>query len=337
MLATLAMQAGRAMLAKSRFALLALAAAPLAAKTPYLWRAYAFSPVDRANLRLYGALALVAVALAIGVVVRTATVSAKDATSAVPQRHVAAGIVVLAASVALYAIGIVRDINAIQLFAGVGILLAAAWCAFGARAAALFAPAALFAVLAIPGAMHWLHNAPAAFSLAAPTQKPFAPEFSADSRGGMVGCELAPSPEFTRFFRTSRARRFMYADRAGRVTVIAVEVGDDIHEIHPASHCLRSGGWRVESERLFKAGMTGDGFLEVNEIVANAFDGRMLVWVWYSNDYDSTGNFLNFRRLYSPDGHWRTYQVATAFDDTPDAPAAAQRRLRNFLGLEEVK
>ena len=54
----------------ARLALFALSAVPLVVKAPYLWRAWAHSPLDRAHLNLYGALALVAICAAIAVLRR---------------------------------------------------------------------------------------------------------------------------------------------------------------------------------------------------------------------------------------------------------------------------
>ena len=303
--------------------MLAIAALPLAFKAPYLWKAWTSSPLDRARLELYGLISLVAVAAGAAAFRRLRCDSRSGGT-------VPAIFVGLAAAV--FAIGVIHDVNAIQLIAGVGILWSAGWLLFGGMAAGLFAPAALFAVLAVPGTLHWMQSASAAFVLA--PLEPVAPEFSADSQPGMLGRELPPSPGFTRFFKTSSARQFIYANPSNSVAVLAVTVGDDIHEIHPATHCLRSAGWMVVSEKLSVMERPDGGSLEVDEAVVESFDSRMLVWIWYSCDDASTGSFLNFRRMYSGAARWRAYQIATLLaDGDTDAIDDARDRMRIFLGL----
>ena len=308
--------------ARNRFALLAIAAVPLAAMAPYLWRAWVSSPIDRANLKLFGTLSLVAVAVGL--------VAYRRLRPAIRSGGLMAA-AFFAVAVFMFFLGVNRDVNAIRLVAGVCILLSVVWGLFGNVAAGLFAPAALFAILAVPGTLYWMRNAPSLFATAPCAA--FAPEFTADSQEGMLGRELPPSPGFTRFFRTSSARQFTYANPSNSVSVLAVSVGDNIHEIHPATHCLRSSGWRVASEKLFRMQHPKGGEFEVDEAVVESFDGRMLVWVWYSSDEASTGSFLNFRRMHTAAGRWRTYQVATALGDGSDALADARRRLEMFIGL----
>ena len=309
----------------ARSALIALAAVPLAVKAPYLWRAWVSSPIDRAHLKLYGILSLCAVAVAVFLLRRMRG----DCQRVWPPAVVR--LLSLVAFALLYVVGVVRDVNAIQLIAGIGIVWSAGWLLFGRAAAGLFAPAAVLAVLAVPGTLYWMRNVSTAFALT--PHDPFTPEFTVSSQKGMLGRAVPPSPGFTQFFRTSRANQYVYANPSNCVTVLAVEVGDDIHEIHPATHCLRSGGWRVESEEVVQVGHPNGGILEVDEAVVESFNGRMLVWIWYSSDTVSTGSFLHFRRMYSEQSRWRTYQVATALGAGADAIAVGRERMRRFLGL----
>ena len=304
-----------------RFAILAAAAAPLAAMVPYLWRAWETSPVDRAHLKFFGVLALIAVAAGCAVFRRLRF--------AIRPGGVAAA-AFFAVAVLMFALGVYRDVNAIKLLAGVCILWSAAWGLFGHVAAGIFAPAALLAFLAVPGTLYWLQNA--SFAFAPPPCAAFTPEFTEDSQNGMLGRELQPTADFSRFFRTSSARQFMYATPSNSIWVLAVRVGDNIHEIHPATHCLRSAGWRVESEKLFRMRHPAGGEFEVDEAVVESLDGKMLVWIWYSSDDVSTGSFLTFRRMYSAAAPWRTYQVSTAFGDAAGALDAARAQLALFIG-----
>ena len=82
--------------------------------------------------------------------------------------------------------------------------------------------------------------------------------------------------------------------------------GDNIHEIHPASHCLRTSQWKVESEKPY--------FLQpdfaVTEIEAQKGPIRILVWVWYSGREFSSPSFFGFRRHFRPGGDYYTCQIS---------------------------
>lgn len=307
-----------------RLVLLALSAAPLAIKAPYLWHTWATSPIDRGHLNLYGVLALVMAGVAIAVLRGRPT----DGRGRVGGLAAVSLGVLLAA----YAAGVGLDVNALQLIAAVGILWSVAWLAFGRVAALLFAPAALLAALAVPGTLYWIRNISSASAFT--PRAAFAPEFSPRSQPGMLGREVPPSPRFTRFFRTSDAHQFAYADLSNRVSVLAVAIGGDVHEVHPATHCMRSGGWRILSEKIAQVEHPGGGVLEVDEAVVDSLQGRMLVWIWYSSDKVSTGSFLHFRMLYSESARWRTYQVATPAGEGETGVGAARKLLRRFLARE---
>ena len=105
----------------ARAALLFLAAVPLAIKIPYLWRAWMTSPIDRAHLNLYGVLALVAAGIAVVVLCR------RPAREPIKGKGLALAAAALVVFVAGFAVGILRDVNALQLISAVGILWSAAW------------------------------------------------------------------------------------------------------------------------------------------------------------------------------------------------------------------
>ena len=151
----------------------------------------------------------------------------------------------------------------------------------------------------------------------------------------MLGRELIPSKGVSRFFRTSDVRQIVYADVSNTVSVLAVRVGGDIHEVHPATHCLRSGGWRIVSEKIVQIEHPAGGVLEADEAVVDSSKGRLLVWIWYSSDDVSTGSFLHFRRMFSASACWRTYQVATPVGDGEEGLAAARMLMQRFLAREK--
>ena len=187
--------------------------------------------------------------------------------------------------------------------------------------------------LAVPGTLYWMRNISAACAVT--PRAAFTPEFSPHSQLGMVGREVPPSASAKRFFRTSEAHQFAYANISNCVSVLSVLIGGDIHEIHPATHCLRTSGWRILSEKIVPVAHPNGGVLEVDEAVADSLSGRMLVWIWYSSGEVSTGSFLHFRRMYSESAGWRTYQVATSAGTGEEGLAAARKLLQRFLSREE--
>ena len=276
-------------------------------------------------MNIYGVLALVAIGAAI-VVLRRWRVADERTKGRIPAGALL-GVFLIA-----YVAGLLRDVNALQLIAAVGIIWSATWFTFGHLAALLFAPAALFATLAVPGTLHWMRNISSVFAFT--PRAAFTPEFAPRSQPGMLGREVPLAPAVTRFFRTSEAHQFTYANVSNTVSVLAVSIGGNIHEVHPATHCLRSGGWRIVAEKIVQLEHPNGGVLEVDEAVADSFNGRMVIWIWYSSDEASTGSFLHFRRLYSESARWRTYQVATPAGEGEEGLAAARRLLRRFLARE---
>ena len=306
-----------------KFWLLGLAALPLAAKLAYLCHAWTSSPVDRSRLWLWGSAAALsgAAATALNLVRRS------DAARPTPgPRSIAAVSLMLAA----YAGGFAIDVNAVQIAAAVGVLWSAAWALFGRALGLMLTPAAICAVLAIPGSSYWIGNAVRA-SLA-PTSVAFAPAFDATSQPGYIGSELPPAPSMRRFFRTSDARQYRFASPSNGVSVLTVRIGGDVHEIHPVTHCLRSSGWAIRSETLREVALPGLARpISVTEVLATDCLGRsVLTWAWYSSATESTGSFIGFRRLYSASSPWRAYQLSAPVGEDADVDSA-RRALKGFL------
>ena len=137
---------------------------------------------------------------------------------------------------------------------------------------------------------------------------------------------------FQRFFRTSDAHQFAYANTSNAVSVLSVKIGDDVHEIHPATHCLRSGGWFVEADSLRRVELPGrESPLQVTEAVVTKGGARALVWIWYSTGELSVGSFLRFRQLYSRDGGWHGFQVMTSIGPGERSLESERKALAAFL------
>jgi hypothetical protein len=124
--------------------------------------------------------------------------------------------------------------------------------------------------------------------------------------GEFWGRRIMPDENTKRFFATSKVRQYRYTKNDADISVLAVQCGRNIHEIHPASHCLRTSMWRVYSEKIL---YLRENFA-VTEIDAAKGSSRILVWVWYSSEKFSTPGFLGFRRHFTPGGNYYTYQIS---------------------------
>ena len=139
----------------------------------------------------------------------------------------------------------------------------------------------------------------------------FIPEFPAHC-GDFWGRTIQPDENTKRFFATSTVKQYRYTKNNVDISVLAVKCGRDIHEIHPASHCLRTSMWTVCSENIL---YLQDNFA-VTEIEAKKGTDHILVWVWYSSEKFSTPGFLGFRRHFTPGGNYYTCQVSLPLSGT---------------------
>ena len=154
----------------------------------------------------------------------------------------------------------------------------------------------------------------------------YRPDFAPGTRGGYIGRAVEPDAAFRRFFATSDARQYVFANREGTVNVLEVRLGDDVHEVHPATHCLRSSGWSVRSEAA-REETVGGRRIVVSEALVSRGETTALNWAWYSSETDATASFFRFRSR-AKTGDWRIYQLRTA---APDGMENARARLRDFL------
>ena len=144
--------------------------------------------------------------------------------------------------------------------------------------------------------------------------------------GKFYGREITPNDNTKRFFATSRVRQYRYLADDQEISVLAVKCGKNIHEIHPASHCLRTSRWVVSDEKIYSL---RPGFA-VTEIDAARNGIRALIWVWYSNDEFSTPGFLGFRRRFRPDGNYHTFQISVPIVKDIDT---ARKFLQEFVSV----
>ena len=151
----------------------------------------------------------------------------------------------------------------------------------------------------------------------------FIPEFTTRC-GEFWGRSIQPNDNTKRFFATSTVRQYRYTRNNADISVLAVQCGRDIHEIHPASHCLRTSRWTVDSEKILY--LQND--LAVTEIDARKGADHILVWVWYSSENFSTPGFLGFRRHFKPAGIHYTYQISVPMYSTVEA---SRSELKKFV------
>ncbi|MDD4817589.1 MAG: exosortase-associated EpsI family protein [Victivallaceae bacterium] len=154
------------------------------------------------------------------------------------------------------------------------------------------------------------------------------PDFSGVSAPEYFGREIDPDAADRRFFAGSTVRRYYFAAPDGEgIDVLDVAGIADVHQIHPAGYCLRSGGFGVETDDLAEIRLSGRVF-QVNSLTASGRGRRILVWAWYERPGVSTGSFMRFRRGGDADG-WRSILLSTAIDGH-EGKAAAEKRLADF-------
>ncbi|MBE6366556.1 MAG: exosortase-associated EpsI family protein [Lentisphaerae bacterium] len=162
--------------------------------------------------------------------------------------------------------------------------------------------------------------------------KSLVPEFAAHV-GEFWGRDIQVDENTRRFFVTSQVRQYRYTKVNIDISVLAVQCGSDIHEIHPASHCLRTSRWTVNSENIY---YLQDNFA-VTEIDAQKGRNRYLVWVWYSSEKFSTPGFLGFRRHFRPGGKYYTYQIAIpVYSELEKSRNELQNFVRALKGKAEL-
>ena len=150
-----------------------------------------------------------------------------------------------------------------------------------------------------------------------------APAFRPDLGTPVEGFTTAETPlseDAVRFFEGATVHQYAITDGIFRVSTLEVKCGDDIHKIHPASHCLRSGGAEILSESVVMHTMPDGRSLPVTEIRSRIRGTPVLTFVWYTGPKETIGSFYTFRRKWSPSEPWYSYQIVTEiYDGNEDA------------------
>ena len=160
------------------------------------------------------------------------------------------------------------------------------------------------------------------------TAAAFKPDFS-KSVEGFKTTETPLSEDSIRFFEGATVHQYSISDGVFHASILDVKCGDDIHKIHPASHCLRSGGAEILSESVVMHTLPDGRNLPVTEIRSKTHGTPILTFVWYTGPEETVGSFYTFRRKWSPSKQWYSYQVVTeVYDGNEDA---ARKFLLNLL------
>ena len=144
-----------------------------------------------------------------------------------------------------------------------------------------------------------------------PSAAPFRPDLTVAHEGVQI-LEIPLSEDSIRFFEGSEAHQYQVSDGVFVCSALEVKCGSDIHKIHPASHCLRSGGAEILSESVVMHKLPDGRSLPVTEIRSNLRGTPLLTFVWYTGPEETTGSFFAFRRKWSASKEWRSYQFAAS-------------------------
>ena len=142
---------------------------------------------------------------------------------------------------------------------------------------------------------------------------------------GITTTETPLTEDSIRFFEGATVHQYAITDGVFHAGFLEVKCGNDIHKIHPASHCLRSGGAEILSETVVMHSMPDGRSLPVTEIRSKLRGTPILTFVWYTGPEETIGSFYTFRRKWSPSKQWYSYQVVTEVYDGNEEAA------RNFL------
>ena len=142
------------------------------------------------------------------------------------------------------------------------------------------------------------------------TAPPFLPD-PAVSIEGFTTEEIPLSEATIRFFEGTEAHQYAITNGIIHCNILKVKCGNDIHKIHPASHCIRSSGAEILSESVTMHTMPDGRNLPVTEIISRIRGMNILTFVWYTGPQKTTGSFYTFRRKWSPSEQWFSYQAAT--------------------------
>ncbi|MBR5077602.1 MAG: hypothetical protein IKX30_02575 [Victivallales bacterium] len=345
-----------------------VACLPYACKLPYITTAWKQSPLDSHDW----------IFLLMGFVTLGITlfgIRRKEV------HHDWTGLLLMAVFAIMYVIGLIKDIHAISIMAGV-LIAASATCLFwGWECFIILLPAFVVFCLSVTSTSYWItyllspiglkslpvkiflmvvaiviaiiqyrvHFIPKKQStifvcvlcfavLFVGLQKEahiksaaFIPDFSSGMFKNAKGYALDPTPGDLQFFEGSKKlEKYTFGTDDSVIGILGIELGTNVHQIHPPTHCLRTQGTTILSEKLqtVEFRFAQITITEINYL--NTSNNPMLCWYWYSSPQFSTPSLISFRRHWNPKHEWHSYQITTPIYSND--LSKARERLKVFLG-----
>ena len=157
----------------------------------------------------------------------------------------------------------------------------------------------------------------------------FIPDFSACMFKDAKGYAQQPSSGDLQFFEgAKKLEKYFFGTADSSIAILAIELGTNVHQIHPPTHCLRSQGSNIMSEKLSTADLRF-AQITITEITYLQGNHSMLCWYWYASPKFTTPSFLSFRRYWNPNQEWHSYQISTPIYNNEIGKAS--ERLKKFL------
>lgn len=157
---------------------------------------------------------------------------------------------------------------------------------------------------------------------------PFRPDLTAEPAGFTI-TESPLTEDTIRFFEGAEVHQYRITDGIFHCSFLEVKCSDDIHKIHPASHCLRSSGAVIQSETVVTHTMPDGREISVTEIRSKIRGTPVLTFVWYTGPEETLGSYYLFRSRWSPSRQWYSYQAVTEIYDNNEE--AARKFLLDLL------
>lgn len=286
---------------------------PLVAIIPHWIRVLRCSPVDRSNLSLWGTLAVVALVVAV--------IKSRQAEKVPDSRMVWGRYVYFLLSFVLFVVGFVLGIWLISMAAAVACAWFALVAGLGWKRAFRFAPAFVALLLAVPGVLFWGSRAGSVFAGGTKPACELKLTLKDFQQQKLIARKAAVSGGDRALFLTSHLNNWDLIVDEAFIKVSEVTLGDNKHEIHPPTFCLKSQGYSVLSEKNCTC-----GDIEVSESVAASMGRRIVVWTWYTSESESTASFIRFRM--KSEAGWKRYTLMAA-----DGGAATRKAFEKLISL----
>lgn len=142
----------------------------------------------------------------------------------------------------------------------------------------------------------------------------FRPDLTSEPTGFTI-IENPLSEDTIRFFEGAEVHQYYITDGVFHCNFLEVKCGNDIHKIHPASHCLRSSGAVIQSEEVVTHTMPDGREISVTEIRSKIRGTPALTFVWYTGSEETLGSYYWFRSRWSASEQWYSYQAVTEIYD----------------------